>query len=177
MIKRLTKREQKIFIVTLVLILGYIGNNLLVKPLKEKILSLDQAIVAEEIRLKKNQRIIGQAKALSEDYNAYLNNFKQSKTNEQVMSSILSEIEEVAGELELRISDLKPKRVKRGEYYNRFSVSLTIDSDFVDIIHFLYILQKQPHLFDVEEVRFDKGSRRRSSTMKTQLVLGKMLIP
>ncbi len=93
------------------------------------------------------------------------------------MSSILSEIEETAGQLKLKISDLKPTRVKREEYNNRFSVTLTIDSKLVDIMHFLHLLQQTPHLFQIQEVYFEKSAMQDGSSLRTQLVLEKIYIP
>ena len=155
----------------------YISYNFAVKPLQEKIVFTETRIDKARMKLRKYKRTIRNARKVSTDYNYYRDTFKQTGKDEQVMSSILSEIEEVARKLDLRISDLKPKRVKKEDLYNRFSVSLTINSEFPDIIKFLYTLQRQPHLFNVEELRFDKQTRRRAATIKTRLVLGKILIP
>ena len=89
------------------------------------------------------------------------------------MASILAEIEGVSAQLHLQIANLSPKRVQESDLYNRFSVSLTIDGNFVDILEFLHILQSDPHLFDVEEARFDKGMQAAAASVKTSLVLGK----
>ena len=175
--KRLTKREKKIFLACLIVIISYGCYMGLWKPLKDKIDSLDQKIQTQHRRLLKDLRVIQDAQNIETSYNTFHNNFKQEKTNEQIMSSILSEIEEVAGQLALRISDLKPMRVKNEEFFNRFSVSLTIDSDLPGIVHFLYLLQTQPHLFDVESVRFDKGPERKVASIKTHLTLSKIFIP
>ena len=177
MIRRLSKREQKIFVLCLLTALIYVGYAKAIKPLQARIDLMDAKITKQNKKIQQNLKTIKKAAALEPTYDQYIKKFKQSGSNEQVMSSILSEIEQVARELDLRISDLKPKRVQSAETHNRFSVSLTIDSEFVDIIHFLYLIQTQPHLFDVDEVQFDKGASRRSTAVKTQLVLGKNLVP
>lgn len=177
MARRLTRREQKIMVICFTLVLVYGGYNGIYKPFMEKAAQLDADIIRQQSRLSKETRSLRQSGEMQSAYENFRAQFKQDKTNEQVMSAILSEIEEVASELDLRISDLKPKRVQNENFYNRFSVSLTIDSDFPKVMEFLYYLQKDPHLFDVEEVRFDKGSRRRSSEIKTSLVLGRILVP
>ena len=175
--RRLTDREGRIAILCAIIILSYLSYNLVIKPLKDKSENLDTQIETAINQLKKNMTLLEKTGGINNDYNEYQNNFRQTKSNEQVMSSILNEIEKVAAELKLKISDLKPKRVKKEEYFNHFSVSLTIDSDFKDIVQFLYILQRDPHLFKVEELRFDKTTQRNTTAIKTTLVLDKILIP
>ena len=159
----------------MVMIFAYVGNNVLVKPLKDKIASADRKIRTYQRRLNKSANAVQKSKELEQRYNEYLNRFKQSKTDEQVMASILSEIEEVSGTFGLLIAELKSKKVKRGEHYNTFSVSLTINSELIDILRFLHTLQGQPHFFDLKEARFDKTSRRKSATIRTRLILSKIL--
>lgn len=177
MIKRLTQREQAIALVTVILLGILVSYYVVIKPLHEKKFLLEKKMTEQHKQLKKNLKLIQEAEELKKEYTPYLEKFKQQKPNEQVMSGILSEIEAAAAGLDLQISDLKPKRVKEEGEYNQFSVSLTIDSSFVNIVHFLHILQSEPHLFEVEEVEFDKGSQRKSETMKTRLVLTRVLIP
>jgi len=177
MIKKLTAREQKIFIVCMAVLFVYAGYGALIKPLMDKVDSVDGKIYAYQKRLNKSVSDIQKSKEFRQQYNEYLKRFKQSKTDEQVMTSILSEIEKVSGEFGLLISELKSRKVKHGEQYNKFSVSLTINSELINILRFLHTLQRQPHFFDLEKARFDKVSRRKSTTIKTNLVLSKILIP
>jgi len=176
MIKRLTKREQGIFIACASLIFIYVGFNGIFKPLKETSQMVDRKIEVQQRRLDKDMRIIRKAKALGKEYSVILEQFKQSESDEQVMSKIFLEIERVADELGLKIADLKPKKVRKVDFYNRFSVSLTLESQFQEIVHFIYILQKQPLLFDIDEVRFEQGPRRNRATINTHLILSKILI-
>ena len=176
-IRRFTKSEQNFFVICLFFVFMYSGYRGLILPLKGQIVSVDRKIEAEHKKLDKSSKIIQKAKALEGEYNEFLSKFKQDKSNEQVMSSILTEIEGVAGELDLHISDLKPKIVNKYDNYNRFSVSLTIDSEFVTTLKFIHILQQEPHYFGVDELRFDNNTQRNVSSIKSNLVFSKVLIP
>lgn len=177
MIKRLTRREQGIFAVCMITIGVYAGYAGLLKPLRARIVSADREIGTYQRRLAKNAAAIRTSEALEARYKEYFSRFKQSKTDEQVMASMLAEIEGVAGGYGLRISELKPNKVRKNAYYNKFSVSLTIDGGLADILRFLHSLQGEEHFFDVEDARFDKGSRRESDVLKTRLGLSKIFIP
>lgn len=173
----LTKREKYILVFCLVMIVGLGAYNFIFKPFSEAIENVGKKIESQQKKLRSNQRIIQKAKAVKRDYENYVAGYKQSKSNEQAMSALLSEIEEAANQLQLRIADLKPQKVKENDFYNQFSVSLTIDSDFGSVLQFLYTLQNKPHLLNVEEIQFEKGSQRNSSSVKTNLVLSRILIP
>ena len=175
-IRRFTIREQKIVLIFLLAIIGNGSYYGLIRPLNEKIASLDTEIAKKKKKLKNNLGVIKKSQGVDKEYATLIEQFQQTKSNEQVMSAIIAEIEGVAGELQLQISDLKPKRVKREDTNNRFSVSLDIDSQFVDIIQFLHKLQSQPHYFAVEEAHFDNSFRGKNTSMKIQLVLSKVLI-
>ena len=177
MIRRLSSRELKILVVSSVLASTYIGYILLVKPAKEKFVALDEEIIAQQRRLARNSTEIKKADDMERLLAVYEQRFKQPASNEGTMSSILSEIETVAADLKLKIANLTPKRVKETALSNRFSVSLAIDGDFLDILQFLHTLQSEPHLFDVEEARFDKGTRQQTASVKASLVLGKTFVP
>ena len=174
----LTKREKNIFVVcviTGVLCLVYYG---LYKPYGDKMERAKLQIMAQKGHLKKNQKVLAEAASYEKLYENYHQQFKQEGSNEQVMSSILAEIEEAAGSLALRISDLKPMQVKKEDSFNRFSVSLIINSKLDEIIKLLYILQKEPHLFAVDRVSFDKSSNREDEkNIMTRLVLSKIFVP
>ena len=176
MIKRLTKREQQIFIFCVVLAAVYGVVYGLIKPLKSKAVSLDDDIMDAQKLFQKNARVVSRGKSLDGAYDFYLTRFKQSKPNDEVMTSVISEIQGLARELNLQISDLQPQRVKSDAYFNHFSVSLTIDSSFQDTLQFLYTLQKDPHYFRVDELNFDKGARTQDNAIKTRLVLSKVFI-
>ena len=177
MIRRLTGRERKIFVVSLAAVILSFFYNGLVKPLHAKKDFLDQEIASHQKQLNRGLKTVQKAKVLGARYDVYLKQFRQSGTEEEAASSILSEIEEAAGKFGLHITDLKPQRIKHDEHNNQFSVGLTISSELVDIIRFLYVLQQPPHLFDVEEVEFEKSARKNQSTITTRLVLGKAFIP
>ncbi len=177
MARQLTRRERRFLILCFLTVLAFASWKLVVTPFKEKNLALDNELEEKRKLLSKNTRLVRKADFTEKEYQAYFKKFQQTKTDDQVMSSMIAEIEKVAADLSLQISDLKPKRGKSGDYYSRFSVSLTMDSDLSEIVHFLYILQQEPYLYNVDEFRFDKGAQRKSSTIKSQIVLSKTLVP
>ena len=175
--RQLSKREQIIFGICLTLAGVYVLVNGVVKPFRERISGIDGMIERKEREYNKDMRLIQKAKVARKRNRSALSQFEQTKSSEQVMATILSDIEKVAQDLKLQISDLKPKRVKEGEFFNHFSVSLTLNSEFSKILHFIYKLQNQPYEFNIEEAKFDRGARTRAQVVRTNLTLKKVLVP
>ena len=172
----LNHREQKIFMICLAVVFMAVFYNSLIAPLQREKNSLQEEIVIEKKQLDGDLEVIQRAEKIDAQYNSYLKRFSKSGTEEEIASSILSEIEEIAGELELHVIELKPERIEHDEFNDRFSVRLTMSSEFVDIIHFLHMLQQSPYFFDVEEVEFKKSTKRNQGAITTRLVLGKGFI-
>jgi len=176
MLRKLTKREMHILILCVFIVLICTEYNVIIKPLNENILLTDTMINKEKAKLAKSLNVLSKEKKYKQRYIEYLSRFLQKQNDEEVMSLILSEIEDIAGKLKLQISELKPKKVNIKQYFSSFSVSLKIDSSFIDIMNFLYILQSNPYLFKVEELKFDKSFNRKNQIVRTHLVLSRILI-
>lgn len=175
--RTLSGREKVIFGLCLIVVACYVISVGIKMPSGGKLGDMDGLIETEKRQYEKNRRIIDKAERSRNRYDDYAAKFRQLQGNEQVIASMIADIERNAEQYQLRISDLKPKRTEKKEDYNVFAVSLSIDSEFAQIISFLNTLQGAPHYFKVDEVSFDKGGQGEKSIVKTRLVLSKIFIP
>jgi len=172
----LNQREQKIFIICLVAVFAAFFYNNLILPLQREANLLQGEIEIEKTQLDGNFKVIEKAERFEAQYENYLKRYGKTGTEEEVASSILSEIEKVTGKLKLHVAELKPQRIEHDEFSDRFSIQLTMSSEFVDIVRFLHTLQQSPYFFDVEEVEFKRSAKRGQGAITTRLVLGKSFI-
>lgn len=171
-----SQREKVIIIVCLITVAVYLGYTFYYLPLEDKQIRLHSEVVSLERELKRNMELLKQGESLGQQDNPVLKEFRQRGPEEEVMAEILSQIEGVAGRFTFQINQLKPKRVRQAEVYNHFAVSLTINGELQEILQFLYILQREPFYFNVDEALFDKRLPN-SPVVQTQLILGKSLLP
>ena len=174
--RHLSSREKSILVFCTLTVLIFIGYKGVAQPLHRQSEILNEKIHSSEQKLKKQFNVLERGKIVDKEYEQYAAVFRQTASDGQIMSSILSEVESVARENGMRIADMKPKKVKRIDFYNNFSVSIAMNGQLVDIVKFLYILQNTPHLFNIEELVIEKSSPR-SSTLDCRLVLNRILIP
>lgn len=176
MLNRLTNRERVVFTVCLFLAVVFVIYRFVFNPLISHQKVLNQKIEKVKKKYVKNQKILQEAKLMRGVYDQYLIDFKQPQSNEQTISYLISEIEKTATQINLVISDLKPKPVKRDKDINYYSVSLSLEGPWIDILKLMHLLQSRPYLFKVEEMNLDRASQRNSESVRAYLKLGKNYI-
>lgn len=174
--RQLSKREKGIFVICVLMVLAYFLYQGAFIPLKEKKDDLRVQIQSQKRKIQKNMQIISRGDRFESEYKRILEDYKQGQSNEESMSLILSQVELVASTLDLQISDMKPNRVKKDDFFNIFSVSLTISGDMKEISEFLYKLQTEPYLYDVEDLHFEKTTQRKNKDLRSRLVLSKFYV-
>lgn len=172
-----SSREKMITVMLAGVVAAYAFVQGLYLPFQRKNETMAQKITVAQGKLRKNLGVIEQSKGIEQKYQYVLDTFRQKGSQEQVMSSILSEIEGVAGEVNMRIADMKPKRVRPVDLYNNFSVSLAVDAPLTEILRFVYLLQTPPHMFQIEELSLNNNAGRPDVPLRCQLVLSRTLIP
>ena len=153
---RLSNREKVIFVLCLLSVFVYLNYVLVYKPAQEKRSGLQDKIQLAQKQVKRDMRTIAQAKSYQAQYNKIFSEFKQTGTDEAVMSSILSEIERSSAEFKIKIAEMKPQRVKKGTLTSEFSVSMTLEGSLNEIIRCLHTLQQPPHIFGVSQLRIER---------------------
>ena len=174
--KTFTGREKAIFAAMVLICLVFGLYRGVFVPLRERGESIKVKITKTEKALVRQRKAVRMAKVMDSRFEDVLKDFRQNASDEQVMSGILSEVQQVAGDLEMRIADMKPRRVRSTDNFNQFSVSMALDGNLADIMRFIYQLENPPHLFYVEEMSLAKVSPR-ASELRCQMILSRMMIP
>jgi len=171
-----TSREKKIAGFLVILLVGwglyqygyvaYIDNKNI----------LDKKIQLAEHRLRKKSKLIQKAGRYEEQYKKILSIYGQNGSDDEVMANILSEIETVANNIEIGLSDLKPNRVRKNESFNRFAVNLIVEGQVANIMLFVYTLQTEPYDFYVDEFQLRRKSARQDA-LRCEMTLSRILLP
>lgn len=175
MSRTLSKREKGILAAVIILLIGVLAIKGGYLPLKDYQDSLQEQIARAEGQLHRYYRVIQKGKIYEQRYGQWLKQFEKTDSDEKMMSKMIAEIESVAEQLNISLSDMKPQRVRHEDLTDVFSVSLILDGQFVMIMEFLHMLQGAPHLFLVEEMRIEKKSFN-SSDLRCYLVLNRLLV-
>lgn len=176
MSRKFSKRERSIFLICILMLIGYIVKISIIDSIESQKEAIDSQIASLQLELRKANKFIIDSNDIILKYNELTDKLKQSKSAQQILSSTLSSIETVSKEFKLNISDLKPNEVRSTKYINIFSVSMTINSPFVEVLHFIHKLQSEQYSFEVDSVNFEKSLRLDDDSIRTTLVLSKYYI-
>ncbi|NTV29636.1 MAG: type 4a pilus biogenesis protein PilO [Candidatus Omnitrophica bacterium] len=170
-------REKVILAVCIGTVLFYTTLQMVVRPLQDRTREVSGQIISMERSLKKDRLIIRKATKSASREAYYRDTFRQTGTDEESVSKIISEIEKIATDVDLRISELKPAAMKHQEHFNTFSVRLVFDAPFEKIAAFLEALQGAPYYFSIDELDIVKPMGTNSTELRVSLSLSRLLIP
>lgn len=172
------KRGKIILYMATLLAGGYLIYNFVVIPINLTFERLNKTIKTKEIKLRKDLKVVGEKRKVEAEYRKHSEELRQKKTDQEELTSLLSNIEAVAQELPISITDMKPRAIKEMDFHKRLAVDIEIEANMDEITEFIYNLQNRPYLLKIERLRIKSKSRRKSSSkLKGYLLVSKILIP
>ena len=169
-------REKNIFFLFLVVCGIYGVYAGIYRPAVFKGREIESDIAEAQMMLAEQAKVIRRARAMGARFDGDLQAMRQTVSNEEVMSLILSEIEAAAGALKVRVTEMKPQGTQKEDFYNKFSVSLTVDGDLKDILQFIHALQGESHHLIVSQFSLERAFQN-TKEMLAKLVVNRILIP
>ncbi len=111
-----------------------------------------QDLIEGGVRIQKRDLLrIEAAKALRPRYEQELQPLRQQTSDEEEMSTLLTQVEGLTNELNLKITEMKPQKVHQFPAHKIFSINLALDGTLVDIVHFLHKIKEDHYRLRVEE--------------------------
>ncbi len=153
---QLTAREQVIFVFLLIVCFVYGGYALIYRPSLAKRQQLDVEIRLAKKELGGQEKVIQKERRWAEGFSDTIKSMRQNTTNEEAMSTILTEIENAARGTPIRVTEMKPQGALKVGEYNQLTISLTVDGNFLDILAFIHVLQTPPHDLRITRFEFEK---------------------
>lgn len=169
-------REKNIFFLFLVVCGIYGVYAGIYRPAVVKGQEIESDIDQASTRLAEQAKVIRRARAMAARFDGDLQSVRQKTSNEEEMSLILSEIEAAAGGLKVRVTEMKPQGTQKEDFYNKFSVSLTVDGNLTDILQFIHTLQGSSHRLTVSQFSLERAFQN-TKEMLSKLVVNRILIP
>ncbi len=151
---KLSKREKQIFYLCVGLAVILILQLVVFKPLGNKLGDLNQDIQLLEAKLIKGLRQEGQRDQILKNYKTLQAFSKLSGSDEEVVSEFLREIEKLARESDVSLSDLKPRAVNKRTMYKEYTIDIRAEATMKDTIVFLYRINDSALLLKADKLVF-----------------------
>lgn len=140
------------------LLLAWILYSLILGPLYRTWTRLDKDIEISKIELKKAVKILKQKETVIKEYNTYLGKFSVKQSDEEEMASMLNEIETQARLASVKLVNMKPRRVEKGDFYRFFYVDLDTEANMQNILKFIKALKDSKYAMCVEQLTLNSRS-------------------
>jgi Tfp pilus assembly protein PilO len=173
--KKLKPREKLILYITLGLLGVFIIYHFALKPMQEGSVDINDQLRVDQARLMKARQMVAQ-KALVESRYQNLEDLIGGVDSEDAqMPTIVSKIETAARESNIHIANIQPQKSITQKEASFLAVELEIDGQWLDIVQFLYLLQKQPNFYFINELNLEKYSDT-SSSLRGRIVISRMYL-
>ncbi|MFC1593923.1 type 4a pilus biogenesis protein PilO [Candidatus Omnitrophota bacterium] len=172
----LSKRERNAILVGIVFVLCIVLYTFVIEPLVTRFQDMRQKITVKELKVRKNLKILKNKDNIEAEYQKFADYMKQKTSDEQEMATLLSDVESAAQKLDIRITDMKPRKTKMVDFYKTLAVELEAEGQLEQITEFIHAVQNLPYLLSVDRLRLERRSARKQ-TLRSHLLIGKILIP
>jgi Tfp pilus assembly protein PilO len=173
--KKLNARETIILLLTLLLGGFFITYQWVIKPMHERSGDINDQLRVDQDRLNKARQMVAQKSMVEARYQSLVNLIGVVDSEEAQMPTIVSKIEAAARDTNIHIANIQPQKSATQKEARFLAVELEIDGQWLDIVHFLYLLQQQPNLYFINELNLEMYSDATSS-LRGRIVVSRMCL-
>ncbi|MFH1640545.1 MAG: hypothetical protein ABIA66_01140 [Candidatus Omnitrophota bacterium] len=176
LIPRMNKRGKRIFYIAVFFVSALFLERLIIYPIYYRIKTFNKEIRDSEAEIKKNLHIVSQKDKISKEKDTYASFLIKAKSEEEEVTSILKEIEELANKASIYLEDMKPGGTKAVDSNIKYMLNLNCEAKMEQLIEFMYSIENSNKLFSIEKYEITPKSRD-TSIAKCSMSISKISIP
>lgn len=176
-LRPLSSREQVLSAVGLVILCFAAVFSWGIEPMIERWRRLEGQILAQEMRLTLDRRILAQGKALRAQYARYLDSLQTQGSDEEEVGRLLQEVDRISGEMGtgVRMHGLRPRAPTDGGTYRLYGVEAETMGPLQDLCRLIYLLEQSPAGLRVARLQLGPAGRG-GDELEGRMVITKMIL-
>ena len=174
--EKLSKRERTLFFGCGAAIFLLLMDSLVLGPILTKLKILDAEIQAKSDTIRRNFRVLSFRESIvkeAKDYSAYFDSGQ--KTQEETLSDILREIENMASRNSVTISSIRPGDLADSPLSKIYSTTLECEGALKGVLQFMRDLEQSTYLFQVKAYQFAPKTKT-GEIIKCSMAIAKNII-
>lgn len=175
-LSRLSKREKLIFYLSVFFVSLTLLDRLVISPVSSKMRALDKEIQDKETGIKRDIKILAQKDRIAAESTKYNSFLDKTKSEEEETSSLLKEIESLAGKSTVYLIDMKPGGVKEVGQSMKYLVNLNCEAQMEQLVDFMYDIENSLKLLIIEKYEISPKTRE-SSVARCSMTVSKIAAP
>lgn len=172
MLKALNKREKIILAVTCAVVVFSLLSKLIIEPVLARNEALNKGIRMTQEKLKKYLRLLSQKEYLKGSYAKISSSVNIPPEGKDDLTGILSEIENLARDANLRIVDMRPQSPKSLSSYKESYLELRAEGDMESCLKFIYNIENSLALLAVK--KFQISAKPASSILEASFLISQV---
>ena len=173
---KLAKREKLVLFAAFFCALTALMDRLVLGPILSQQKLLQAEIDTKVQTIRRNLRILSFKESILKEYakyRDYLDTGKKSK--EEIVSALLREIETIASQKSITISNIQPGDVENNPIMEEYKTSLECTGKLRDILEFMQALEESDYLFQITKYTLTPKSKG-SDIMKSSLSMSRVFM-
>ncbi|MBF0485096.1 MAG: type 4a pilus biogenesis protein PilO [Candidatus Omnitrophica bacterium] len=158
MFKQLTKREQLILQGTAGIVFFGLVFHILLNPLAQKYSVLDKKIAVTKAKLEKNQQLIAQKDFFQNVLSKLGQGTLESEPLKDPIVGMLSELEKLAKDSGVSLTDIRPKAAREGVSSRELVVDMRTEGGVKDYLKFMFNIENSTSLFSIKKIQLNSKS-------------------
>ncbi|MFH1593560.1 MAG: hypothetical protein ABID09_02555 [Candidatus Omnitrophota bacterium] len=175
-LSRLSAREKTILYSAMVVISLTLLDRFIVNPIFLKIRTLSAEIEEEETEIKKNLRMLSYKDKIIAERDKYTVFIDKFSTEEEGLTSLLKEVEDMANKNSIYLIDMKPRGLSGSGESAKYTISLNGEAQMEQIVEFMYNIENSQKLLTIEKYEISPKARE-SSVAKCSMIISKLIMP
>jgi Tfp pilus assembly protein PilO len=174
-LSRLSKREKAILYGTVLVVSLTAIDRLIINPIFSKMEALNKQIQEKDAGIKKDLRILAQKERILAEKVKYASFLSSSASEEEEMTSILKEVEALAGKSSVYLVDMKPVGLKKSGSSEKYLINVNCEAQMEQLTEFIYNIESSNKLLSVEKCQINPKSKD-SSVVKCSMSIAKIVV-
>jgi Type II secretion system (T2SS), protein M subtype b len=146
-------------------------------PIRHTFRELDVQVLDQEKKLAYNLGVLSPKprEAVEKDFNRFGSLIKMKGSSEEEKSSMLSEVDKLAGQNKIALSATKPLDIKPLRDCEMYAVEIEIEATMAQLLGFVYAVETSEQLLRVDRLTLDAKAGKGADSLRGTLVISKMV--
>ena len=172
---KLSQKEKTGLFISAILVSLVILDRLILTPINDRIRQINREIKIDEKQLAMGLRNLNQKEFVSSEYKKYALYLKNSGSDDEKTTAILSEVENLAHKSGVSLIDMKPQQPQNINFYKEYTIEVEAEGSMDALVRFLYELNTSSQLLRAEKLRLNLKDKD-SSVVKATIQITKISI-
>lgn len=173
---KLSKREKMLVFAAFMSVMMVVMDRAVIGPILSELKVMQGEIDSKLRTIRRSVRVLSFQDSIVNDHHRYEEYFDTGdKTREEIVSALLREIETLATQKSITISNIQPGDVENNPIMDEYKTALECSGKLKDILEFMQVLEESDYLFQITEYTLTPKSKG-SDIMKANLSMSRVFM-